>query len=213
MTTTPKRRSADTDRILDAVLELIGSEGCDSFSLRQVAEEARASLATIYKYYPSRDELIVAAMERWMEANVYQPLTSAAPTTSLYDKLMWMFHHVFDPWERNPRMLDAFMRARAMNGGETLYLQGQAKITPVATVVFEGLDPSYVEDLDLILTNVTFGALYSFVAGHIGAGDIMAIIERTVRRLVEPPGSATGHGARRNGRTAGRAPRSSRSKS
>jgi TetR/AcrR family transcriptional regulator, cholesterol catabolism regulator len=178
-----------------------------------VAEQTRASLATIYKYYPSRDELIVAAMERWMEANVYQPLTSAVPTTSLYDKLLWMFHHVFDPWERNPRMLDAFIRARAMNGGETLYLQGQANIAPVATAVYEGLDPSDVEDLNLILTNVTFGALYSFVAGHIGAGDIMPIIERTVRRLVEPRGTASGQVARRNGRSAARSPRSSRSKS
>jgi TetR/AcrR family transcriptional regulator, cholesterol catabolism regulator len=213
MAMTPTPHSADTDRFLDAVLELIESEGCENLSLRQVAEQTRASLATIYKYYPSRDELIVAAMEHWMEANVYLPLTSAVPTTSLYDKLMWLFHHVFDPWERNPRMLDAFMRARAMNGGERLYLQGQANVAPVGTAVYEGLDPSYAEDLDLILTNVTFGALYSFVVGHIGAGDILPIIERAVRRLVESNETATGHGGRRNGRPAARAPRSSRTRS
>ena len=106
------------------------------------------------------------------------------------------------------------MRARAMNGGETLYLQGQANITPVAKVVFEGLDPSDVEDLDLSSSPTSpSGRLYSFVAGHIGAGDIMPIIERTVRRLVGPPDTATGHGARRNGRTPARAPRSSRGRS
>ena len=44
------------DRILDIVVEILETEGYDAVQLREVARRARASLATIYKRYPTRDE-------------------------------------------------------------------------------------------------------------------------------------------------------------
>ena len=50
------------DRILDIVAELLETEGYDAVQLREVARRARTSLATIYKRYSTRDELILAAL-------------------------------------------------------------------------------------------------------------------------------------------------------
>ena len=59
----PARR----DRILDIVAELLETEGYDAVQLREVARRARTSLATIYKRYSTRDELILAALQSWMD--------------------------------------------------------------------------------------------------------------------------------------------------
>ncbi len=42
--------------------------------LREVARRARMSLSTIYKRYATREDLIAAALQWWMDANRYAPL-------------------------------------------------------------------------------------------------------------------------------------------
>ena len=59
------------DRILGIVVDLLETEGYDAVQLREVARRARTSLATIYKRYGTRDELILAALISWMEENRY----------------------------------------------------------------------------------------------------------------------------------------------
>ena len=53
--------------------------GFDKWQLRDVAEIAKVSLATIYKHFPSRDDLIVATVERWMDEHVYKPIRGTCP--------------------------------------------------------------------------------------------------------------------------------------
>lgn len=172
----------DTGRILDVVLQTIEAVGCEKVQLRDVAERGHISLATIYKYFPSRDELIVAAVKRWLEENVYRPLAEPVHGESLYDRLMWGFRHVFEPWERQPAMLDAFVRASAA-AGDRFFEEGMAAVEPVSRMVFEGVDQDLVEDITVILMNVTLGAMGRFAAGRIHETEILRIVERTVYRL------------------------------
>lgn len=61
----------ERDRILDIVVEILESEGYEAVQLREVARRAKTSLATIYKRYSTRDELILAALDSWMAENRY----------------------------------------------------------------------------------------------------------------------------------------------
>jgi AcrR family transcriptional regulator len=63
------------DEILDAVIDLIEAGGYETVQVREVANKARISLATLYKLFGTLDELIIAALERWMDANVYESIT------------------------------------------------------------------------------------------------------------------------------------------
>src|SRR2546421_9589672 len=92
------------DRILDIVVELLETEGYDAVQLREVARRARVSLATIYKRYANRDELIVAALERWMTENRYAGLVTQThdADASLHAGLMRVLRTIFEPWERHP---------------------------------------------------------------------------------------------------------------
>ncbi len=184
----PTRTAAqrtDPAVILEAVEELLKSVGFDKWQLRDVAEVARVSLATIYKHFPSRDELILATVERWMKEHAYEPIQARRPGEPLFDALIRMFRTIFEPWEKHPMMLDAFVRASSSVGGERLFAQGAASVEPMSGA-FEGLNPSDVADLGEILTNVTFGAMSRYVVGAIPVTGILPAIERTLSWLREP---------------------------
>jgi TetR/AcrR family transcriptional regulator, cholesterol catabolism regulator len=169
------------DPIIEIVVELLDTQGYEAVQLREVARRARVSLATIYKRYATRDELIVAALEWWMETNRYANLPS--PTMgvdSLYSDLMAVMRTIFEPWERHPTMLRSYFRARSGPGGDRLIQRGVDAVVPVAKSITAQVDSDYAEDLELILTGVVFGFLARFAQGEIEVTEIVPGIERAV---------------------------------
>lgn len=67
------------DRVLDIVAAFLETEGYDAVQLREVARRARTSLATIYKRYGTRDELILAALHSWMDEHRYAGVVDQSP--------------------------------------------------------------------------------------------------------------------------------------
>ncbi len=171
------------EAILDAVIDLLNCEGYGGVQLRAVAKSARVGLDTIYRFFPSRDELIIHGVARWMNLNGYAELAPPPEHVTLYEGLMALFRHVFEPWERNPRMLEAYYRARSAPGGQRLDSQGIAVLTPVSQALFARADREYAEDVRMLLRNVIYAALGRFVHGDLAITDVLPLIERAVHRL------------------------------
>jgi AcrR family transcriptional regulator len=172
------------DRILDIVLELLETEGYDAVQLREVARRARTSLATIYKRYGTRDELILAALDCWMEENRYSGLTRPHDKgESLYVGLMRVLRTIFEPWERHPAMLDAYFRARSAPGGQKLVRRGFDMVVPAAMEALAGADADFIRDVDTIVSSVVYGLMGRFAAGEIAITEIVPSLERTVHYL------------------------------
>jgi hypothetical protein len=106
---------------------------------------------------------------------------------------MRVFRYVFEPWERNPRMLAAYHRARTGPGGERLELQGMEAIELVARAVLEGGAPDYVRDVEIILTNMAYAVIGRAADGQLEPAAILPTLERAVFRLTannEPAAAA-----------------------
>jgi AcrR family transcriptional regulator len=58
------RGEARTDAILDSALELMAATGYDRLTIDAVASHAGASKATIYRRWPGKSELVMAALSR-----------------------------------------------------------------------------------------------------------------------------------------------------
>jgi AcrR family transcriptional regulator len=171
------------ESIVAVVQDLLESGGYDAVQLREVAARAHVSLATIYRLFSSRDELIVTAIERWMSTNSYAELALPEEGESVYDGLMRGLRYVFEPWERNPRMLEAYHRARTGPGGRRLDRQGMRAIEPNANALLANADPAYVEDVTLILKNMAYAVIGRFAAGNLDITAILPSLERAVYRL------------------------------
>jgi TetR/AcrR family transcriptional regulator, cholesterol catabolism regulator len=187
--TTAAVQTGDTqprrDRILDIVVELLESEGYDAVQLREVARRARTSLATIYKRYGTRDELILAALECWMAENRYAGLAAQTHRAdeSLYDGLMRVLRTIFEPWEQHPGMLKAYFRARSAPGGQRLLRRGLDAVVPAGMEVLADVDTRLVQDLDNILSSLVYGLLGRFAAEEIEITEILPTLDRAVHRL------------------------------
>lgn len=173
---------AHRDRLLDIVADLLETQGYDAVQLRVVARRARTSLATIYKRYSTRDELILAALNSWMDEHRYSGLVhqSPPPDESVYEGMMRLLRTIFEPWERHPAMLTAFFRARAAPGGQELFRRGLDITVPSFMQVLSDVDEEFVRDLETILSTVIYGLLGRFAAGELKITDIVPSLDRTV---------------------------------
>ena len=192
----PARAEADRgdSRILTIVVEILETDGYDAVQLRAVARRARTSLATIYKHYPNRDELILAALQKWMDENRYSGLARAerVPEESLYVAMMRLLRSIFEPWEQHPAMLTAFYRARSSPNGHVLFRRGLDIVVPAGLDVLAGVDEAFIRDLDTVLSSVVYGLLGRFTLGEIAITDIVPALDRTVYWLTAGYEATTG---------------------
>lgn len=61
------RRAAQTRaEIVDAALALFADQGFDATSMEQVADAARVSRRTVYRYFPTKDDLVFESPRKWL---------------------------------------------------------------------------------------------------------------------------------------------------
>lgn len=83
--------------LMEAAQRVIDKNSIDDFSIQKVAEEAGVSHRTIYRYFPSRQELLDAFTD-WMEDTVdpVKPIIPANP-----DEIRQMILEAFARFDRN----------------------------------------------------------------------------------------------------------------
>jgi TetR/AcrR family transcriptional regulator, cholesterol catabolism regulator len=194
-----------TDRIIGVVVAMLESGGTAAVQLPEVARVAQVSLRTVYQNFGSREGLILAAVEAWMESQVYRHLAKPGPQEPLSDALIRHYRRIFKPWEKSPNMAEAYMRARLGPGGDRLLSRGRAVSEPVARSLFKDVDPDYAEEVLVILDHVVDAAALRFAQGRRPVTDIMPTIEGVVRFLtadLENPGPSQRKDARSRPRRA-----------
>lgn len=83
--------------LMEAAQRVIDNNSIDDFSIQKVAEEAGVSHRTIYRYFPSRQELLDAFTD-WMEDTV-DPIQPTIPTKP--DDIRQMVLEAFARFDRN----------------------------------------------------------------------------------------------------------------
>ena len=87
------------DRILDASYELFSQRGIRAVGINEVIERAGVATATLYRHFPSKDELVLAFLQlreqRWTKDFVEAGAISRGPDPE--QRLLAIFD-VFDEW-------------------------------------------------------------------------------------------------------------------
>jgi len=134
-------RSEEAERvILDTTMQLLVSEGYAGFTLDKVAAQARVSKSTIYRRWPSKEHLVIAAFDRTPPltpadkgslienlVNVVLEFINIVRTTALSAALPVLvgeraknpaLAEAFDPWLERRRMAVKQIVERAIDRGE-----------------------------------------------------------------------------------------------
>jgi AcrR family transcriptional regulator len=94
--------------ILRAVAELLEGDDPDEISVPEVARHAGVSLRTVYRYFPTREELFAAAGE-WIGEHLF----GDAPFEQTADELGEVFKRVCERFDESPRLVRAMALSQA----------------------------------------------------------------------------------------------------
>jgi AcrR family transcriptional regulator len=117
------KRHATSDgirhRILEATLELHSKKGIFGTSWKDIAKRADVSLATVYNYFPSLDELVPACGDL-MYAIAQPPSLESADEvftniTSIEKRITFLVKNLFDFYERGEPYLEIDHQERTLD--------------------------------------------------------------------------------------------------
>ncbi|MFH2127210.1 MAG: TetR/AcrR family transcriptional regulator [Pseudomonadota bacterium] len=89
-------------RLQAAVLEVFSNADFHRASVRTLAKTAGVSFSTIYKNYRSKEELLFAFVDQWMEGLTERSVDHLQGIEDLKEKLRKVFWLQLDYYERNP---------------------------------------------------------------------------------------------------------------
>jgi AcrR family transcriptional regulator len=109
-----KKRS----RILETAIELAEAGGFENVRLRDVAANAEVALGTLYKRFPSKESILVAALE--LEAEKLEKRMAAKPAkgSSAHDRVIMFFDTATRTLFRKPNLGRAVLRALTSGDAE-----------------------------------------------------------------------------------------------
>lgn len=103
-------------RILEEVIGLIADVGADAVQMRDVAQRSGVALATVYRYFSSKDHLLAVALEDWQKRltrriNASAGKTSGQPLPGVLDYL----RRALRAFYRNPGMTALMFKTTTSN--------------------------------------------------------------------------------------------------
>jgi AcrR family transcriptional regulator len=114
---------------LDAAAELIADEGYDALTTRTVAERTGIPIATLYRYFSDKDDLIAALVEQHVTAMDGRAAAVAAdPHASLQDIVAATFAAHVEYFEQNPSWVALWFRGRRSPAVDTVVHERNARL-------------------------------------------------------------------------------------
>lgn len=113
----PASQQLRRERILDAAVALADEGGYDAVQMRSVAERADVALGTLYRYFPSKVHLLVAALGRTFQ-QLGESMQTAGEAGTPEARVYRVVAHVTRFLAKNRRLSGAMVRALMMADAE-----------------------------------------------------------------------------------------------
>jgi AcrR family transcriptional regulator len=177
---------ARQERMLEVASRLATEGGFDAVQMRAVAGDADVALGTLYRYFPSKEHLLVSAMLRQIEELAarlaVKPPTGTTPVDRLVDVLRRASHSLQS--QRNFTL--AVVRALA-SGDETVAPAVREVRVAMRDIILGAIggEPSERDHVVAeILEEVWLSALVSWISGVDDAASVPRKLEDAARMLL-----------------------------
>jgi AcrR family transcriptional regulator len=174
-------------RILDATLALASKGGYDAVQMRGVAEHADVALGTLYRYFPSKNHLLVAALADEFEQLLGKFARKPIPGGTRAERMMYVLSRVTRSMQRDPLLTEAmtraFMFADTSAAAEVNSVARQ--MTYMFTAAVQEGEPS-ADDIAIarVIGDVWLSNLVAWVTRRASADDVTASLELAARLLL-----------------------------
>jgi TetR/AcrR family transcriptional regulator, cholesterol catabolism regulator len=141
--TLTKSQAARRERVIRAAQELAAEGGYDAVQMRDVASRGEVALGTIYRYFPSKDALLLSVMVQWL-GDLEQRVTRHPPTgATTVDRIMDVLGRAVGSMDREPRLTRAVIAA--MTAGDPASVDAIGEVTAAMARIMEAAFPEHVD--------------------------------------------------------------------
>jgi TetR/AcrR family transcriptional regulator, cholesterol catabolism regulator len=175
-------------RIVDAAFELGAEKGYDAVQMRDVAAISNVSLATIYRYFSSKDHLLAAAMTEWVAKLQSRVVQSPPRGDDPVEQLVDVLRRACLAMERQPKLTRALVRALGASdaGVEESALRMRSQVADLAEGILVEIEPETRAAILSVLGHVWYSALVTWANGRRDFSSVLHDLDRATRVLVTP---------------------------
>ena len=119
MTPATQAQQARYARVLSAAAEILSAEGGDAIQMKDLAQRAEVSLATLYRYFPSKDYVLLAVCLSRYQAALRLVSGEEPRGVTVRDRVFAHLMREFRAEQRNQRLTAAL--TAALTGGGRSY--------------------------------------------------------------------------------------------
>lgn len=153
------------NQILNAAEQVISKKGLDSTRMDDIAEETGLSKGTLYLYYKSKDDLIIAILERIFDGVFKQLDARKGSTLSATEAILQFTEEAIRDYKRMLRILPiayeflalAF-RNKVVQKALSRYFKGYMDV--LVPIIQRGIDSGEFRQVDAKEVAITAGAIY-----------------------------------------------------
>jgi AcrR family transcriptional regulator len=179
--TTPRREA-----ILNATLIAAGDGGYEAVQMRAIAQRAGIAVGTLYRYFPSKTHLLVAALTR-----EFQRLDAvcdwAATGATRQQRLNRLTTRLHDEWQRAPLLTEAMTRT-FLAANATAASEVNQAATVIERVLARALGGGQASTQDRqvagLIADVWLANLAAFIGQRASATEARDRIEWATRRIL-----------------------------
>jgi AcrR family transcriptional regulator len=185
--TLTESQSARFERMLAVASRLASESGYDGVQMRTVAAEADVALGTLYRYFPSKEHLLVSALLRQIsdlsDRLAVSPPRGAEPLERLNDVL----RRANRALQRQHQFTVAVMRS-LVSGDETVAPVVREVRELMASIILSALGSDQPTDRDLLVTQILqevwMASLVAWISGVESASSVTRKLENAAELLL-----------------------------
>ena len=175
-------------KIIEAVIDLIADVGADAVQMRDVAQRSGVALATVYRYFSSKEHLLAAALEDWQKRLTRRVLAAAGPAEEgPLPGILDYLQRAQRAFHRNPRMTALMLQAMTSTDPEAKTAIDHMGRTNVEMFdrLLEGVAPEQIPDVSFGLNAALTSALTAVLTGALTLDESLRRVEWVARTLIE----------------------------
>jgi AcrR family transcriptional regulator len=163
-----KSQAARRDRVVTAASDLASEGGYEAVQMRDVAARAGVALGTIYRYFPSKDSLLLGAMVRWVGGLEQQVLARPPEGDATVERTMDVLWRALRAMDRDPNLTRAVVGA--MTAGDPASVGAILEVTGAMARVMRsafppGVEPAVEASAAKVLGHVWWSATIAWTNG------------------------------------------------
>jgi len=181
-----QRREERRERVIAAAMRMARDGGYEAVQMRAVAEEADVALGTIYRYFRSKDEVLIAGLAVWIAALRRQLAVEAPPHDTAGERLRSVLDRAAASTEGSPVLMHALVTALSTTNPEA----GEVKLAvdrEFRALIESAIGDSPDVDVDgvvRVMGHVWYSALTRWVGGLAADGSVVDELHHASRLLL-----------------------------